>query len=169
MHTYRSLYHGAGRTQTGARCAPALLVQMFYTLLLYQYKSTTNTDTRLSSAGSSTLCSCFTSTKVLEAPALLVLVHYTYSDTPWAQQEHLNEQIRGQCKKNLKFESWITKMTAEFEVCGGGGGDGGIHTCNAHTCMTALLEQALKVDLSLARAALSKVNQTPHFKKKKGR
>ena len=60
-------------------------------------------------------------------------------------------------------------MTAEFEVWGGGGGGGAIHSCNAHTRMTALFEQALKVDLSLARAALSKVNQTPHFKTKRER
>jgi len=35
--------------------------------------------------------------------------------------------------------------------------------------MTALLEQALKVDLSLARSALSKVFQTPHSKNKRER
>jgi hypothetical protein len=58
-------------------------------------------------------------------------------------------------------------MTAEFEVCGCVWG--GIHSCNAHTRMTALLEQALKVDLSLARSALAKVIQTPHSKNERER
>ncbi len=82
MHTYRSQYHGSGRTQAAARCAPALLVQKYYTLLLCQYKSTTNANTRCAQQAVARWCSCFTSTKVREASVLLILLYYTNSDTP---------------------------------------------------------------------------------------